>query len=249
MDQSMDNGDATEIAEQQPDNQNGSSSGADQQQQQNQRSQPPRWATERISEITRQRREAEDRVRQKDARIAELEAQLAARAAAGEDGENSGTGRAAPITQRAVEEMADRLANQRLTERETARIIDTTEKAGRKEFQDFDSVMEQFGHIGGIPASLFQAITRFDNPHRLLYSLGNDLDQAASLLKMDPVSMGIELARLAGQSQAPREHLSRTPEPIERPNGRSGAEKNPDDMDSDEWFAWREAQVRANRGR
>jgi len=247
MDTQVENGDATENAEHQLDNGGGSNTGADQNAEQNHaeaRRQPPRWATERISEISRQRREAEQRVQEREARIAELERKLADQAAGGE----GGGGGAAPISQRAIEEMAERIADRKLTQRQHQDLVTRTESAGRKEFDDFDQVMEQFGHIGGIPAHMFQAVTRLENSHRVLYALGNDLDRAAELLKLDPVSMGIELAKLGGNvQQKPRTPLSRTPEPIETPSGRSGAEKNPDEMDQDEWFAWRESEARKRR--
>lgn len=247
MDIQVENGDATGNAEHQPDNAGGSTTGTDQSTEQNDaRRQPPKWATERISEISRQRRDAEQRVQEREARIAELERKLAEQAAGGEGGGGNGT---APISQRAIEEMAERIADRKLTQRQHQDLVTRTESAGRKEFSDFDTVMEQFGHIGGIPAHMFQAVSRLENSHRVLYALGNDLDRAADLLKLDPVSMGIELAKLGGdvQQQKPRTALSRTPEPIETPSGRSGAEKNPDEMDADEWFAWRESQARTRR--
>jgi hypothetical protein len=221
------------------------------------KSQLPRSVLDRISQITRQRREAEARAESESRRAAEqaeenarLRAQL--EAAGGDAGTGKGNTAAAPITQRAIEEMADRIADQKITQKQFADQVRVTETAGRKEFEDFDDVVGNFGAVGGIPQPVFLAAGRFENSHQMLYALGNNLDRAAEIFALDPVSQGIELARLSQEVKAthPRTPLTRATEPIERMNGRSaGIEKDPDTMTNDEWYAWREQNLRANRSR
>ncbi|WP_186197996.1 hypothetical protein [Burkholderia gladioli] len=262
MDPKQENGDAADNAVQQPENQDGPQ-GTDG----SRRGEPPpKWAMTRIGELTRQRKEAEQNAERLAAENARLLQQLGGSGAgggggdggSGGSGEGNGGGRAgtgAP-SQQAVEEMAERIAAQRLAQREYLDSIQKTEQAGRKEFQDFDQVVQQFGAIGGIPAPMFQAINRLENPHRVLYRLGNDLELASRLTSMDPISLGIELARMAGvpRPMSADEAGGRLPAPIEPPAGRSsgggggGGDVDLDDKLSDEeWHAARDRQRRAAR--
>ncbi|WP_244128100.1 hypothetical protein [Burkholderia gladioli] len=258
MDPKQENGDASDNAVQQPENQDGPQ-GTDG----SRRGEPPpKWAMTRIGELTRQRREAEQNAERLAAENARLLQQIGAGGGGdggdgGGNGEGGGRAGGAAPSQQAVEEMAERIAARRIAEREYLDSIKKTEQAGRKEFQDFDQVVQQFGAIGGIPAPMFQAINRLENPHRVLYSLGNDLELASRLTSMDPILLGVELARLSGamRPMAVDEAGNRLPPPIEPPSGRSsggggggGGDVDLDDKLSDEeWHAARDRQRRAAR--
>ncbi|MCA7976800.1 hypothetical protein LGM57_10760 [Burkholderia cepacia] len=212
----------------------------------------------RFSELTRQRKAADQRAADERARreAAEAEiAQLRAQLAGGEEGgagAQGGAGRSAGVqmTPEQLERAAEDLANRKLSQRETAQAVSRIEQSGRKAYQDFDQAMGQFELIGGFTPSFFAAVSRLDNAHDLLYSLSTDLDRAAELMALDPVSQGLELARLAPTIQRGGQQLTRTPEPIESLNGRApGLDKDPDQMDNDEWFAMREKQVAEARRR
>ncbi|WP_186111283.1 hypothetical protein [Burkholderia gladioli] len=256
MDPKQENGDAADNAVQQPENQD-SPQGTDGGRRGDP---PPKWAMTRIGELTRQRKEAEQNAERLAAENARLLQQIGGGSGGGDGGGGDGEGGAraggAAPSQQAVEEMAERIAARRIAEREYLAAIQQTERAGRKEFEDFDQVVQQFGAIGGIPAPMFQAINRLENPHRVLYRLGNDLDLAASLTSLDPISLGIELARMSGAPRpvAASEAGGRLPAPIEPPSGRSsgggggGGDVDLDDNLSDEqWHAARDRQRRAAR--
>ncbi|WP_257811641.1 hypothetical protein [Burkholderia glumae] len=255
MDPKQENGDASDNAVQQPENQDGPQ-GTDVSRR---GTQPPKWALDRIGELTRARKEAEQNAERMAAENARLRQQMggAGGGAGGGSGEVEGGAAAGTtaLSPQAVQEMAERLAAQRIAQRDYESAIARTEQAGRKEFQDFDQVVQQFGAIGGIPAPMFQAINRLENPHRVLYRLGNDLDLAAHLTTMDPISLGIELARMSGamRPMAANEAGNGLPPPIEPPAGRSsggggGGEVDLDDNLSDEqWHAARDRQRRAAR--
>lgn len=261
MDPLQQNGNAAGSAEQQLENQDGPQ-GTDSARR---GTQPPAWALSRIGELTRARKEAEQNAERLAAENARLRQQVggagggASGEAGGGSGEVEGGARVggATVSPQAVEEMAERLASQRIAQRDYESAIARTEQAGRKEFQDFDRVVQQFGAIGGIPAPMFQAINQLENPHRVLYRLGNDLDLAARLTTMNPISLGIELARMSGAMRpiAADEAGRGLPAPIEPPSGRSsggsgggGGDVDLDDKLSDEeWHAARDRQRRAAR--
>lgn len=217
----------------------------------------PASVTQRFSELSRARkiadqRAADERVRREalEAEVAQLRAQLSGgeEGDAGAQGGRAGRGAVAPMSQEQLERVAEDLANRKLTNIETARAVSRIEAAGRKVYENFDEAMGQFELVGGFTPSFFAAVSRLDNAHDVLYSLAGDLDRAAELMALDPVSQGLELARLAPSIQRSGQQMTRATEPIESLNGRApGIDKNPDDMDNDEWFAWRDRQISAAR--
>lgn len=212
----------------------------------------------RFSELTRQRKAADQRAADERARreaaeaeIAQLRAQLSGGDGSGA-GAQGGVGRGAgvPMTQEEIERAAEEIANRKLSEKETRQAVNRIEQSGRQAYQDFDEAMGQFELIGGFTPGFFAAVSRLDNAHELLYALSTDLDRAAELMALDPVSQGLELARLAPSAHRGGQQLTRTTEPIESLNGRApGLDKDPDQMDNDEWFAMREKQVADARRR
>ncbi len=212
----------------------------------------------RFSELTRQRKAADQRAADERARreaaeaeIAQLRAQLSGGDGSGA-GAQGGAGRGAgvPMTQEEIERAAEEIANRKLSEKETRQAVNRIEQSGRQVYQNFDEAMTQFELIGGFTPGFFAAVSRLENAHDVLYSLSSDLDRAAELMALDPVSQGLELARLAPTIQRGGQQLTRTTEPIESLNGRApGLDKDPDQMDNDEWFAMREKQVADARRR
>ncbi|MDN7825101.1 hypothetical protein QZN01_20830 [Burkholderia cenocepacia] len=219
---------------------------------------PPASVTQRFSELSRQRKAAEQRAADERARREAVEAENARLRAqltggdAGGAGAQGDAGRQAGthMTQEELDRVAEDLANRKLSEKETRQAVVRIEQSGRQAYQNFDEAMGQFELIGGFTPGFFAAVSRLENAHEILYSLSTDLDRAAELMALDPVSQGLELARLAPTAQRSGQQLTRAPEPIESLNGRApGLDKDPDQMDNDEWFAMREKQVADARRR
>jgi len=111
--------------------------------------------------------------------------------------------------------------------------------SGAKDFTDFDEKLSNFRHLGGLPPAFLEAVTELPDAHKVLHTLGSDLDQAAHIMSLPPVQMGVALARLASPS-TPARPVSSAPPPIKPIDGTPRGEKNPEDMSIEEWNEWRE---------
>jgi hypothetical protein len=111
--------------------------------------------------------------------------------------------------------------------------------SGAKDFTDFDEKLGNFRQLGGLPQPFLEAVTELPDAHKVLHALGSDLDQAAHIMSLPPVQMGIALAKLASPTAAARP-VSSAPPPIKPIDGTPRGEKNPDDMSIEEWNEWRE---------
>lgn len=113
--------------------------------------------------------------------------------------------------------------------------------SGQSEFQDFDEKLGQFRHLGGLPPAFLEAVTGLPDAHKLLHALGSDLDQAAHIINLPPVQMGLALAKLTTAPAA--KAVSSAPPPIKPIDGSPRGEKDPEAMSLNEWMEWREKQV------
>jgi hypothetical protein len=113
--------------------------------------------------------------------------------------------------------------------------------SGAKDFPDFDEKLGQFRHLGGLPPAFLEAVTELPDAHKVLHALGSDLDQAAHIINLPPVQMGLALAKLSTTPAA--RPVSSAPPPIKPIDGTPRGEKSPDDMSLSEWMEWREKQV------
>jgi len=109
--------------------------------------------------------------------------------------------------------------------------------SGAKDFPDFDEKLGQFRHLGGLPQPFLDAVTQLPDAHKVLHALGSDLDQAAHIMSLPPVQMGLALARISSPSTA--RPISNAPPPIKPIDGSPRGEKSPDDMSFAEWEEWR----------
>jgi hypothetical protein len=216
----------------------GTNQSVTQQGQQDTQQSPDKWALTRIGEITRKRREAEQRAQELEAQNADLRAKLAGNSQ-GQDGS------AAPISQRAIEEMAERIADQRMSQRTMQDRVSRIEGQGKAVFPDFEVKMDQFQLVGGIPKPLFEAVSELPNAHEVLYALGSDLALADSVVRLPPMAMAVKVAQLSGEVGKRLASAVKTlPAPIEPIGTRAPGERDPDQMTEDEWFEWRERTAR-----
>ncbi|HKU51987.1 MAG TPA: hypothetical protein VJQ25_05940 [Nitrospira sp.] len=194
----------------------------------------------------------------RDKRIAKLTAQLReAQAAQAAQGGNQNSDPNADFESRVRAEAA-RLA---AAEQFNARCLDVVNQ-GRKEFADFDLRVDDLKRIvGSDPTSvnmysgLIAAAIETGEGAKIIHRLGGDLNLAANLMEMNPVKMGMELAKLAlsGDSSP---IVSNAPRPI-RNLGAAAQHSAIDPTDptragklsTPEWMKRREAQVAERRRR
>src|SRR5215467_9688737 len=226
------------------------------------------WRDRRIGE-------QQQRLRERNARIAQLEAELNV-ARGGQPptqpppGNGQGyqqqqpnqptfTGPPGDI-QRQINEAAAALA----AGQEFTRRCNEVAEAGRKVYNNFDQRVQRLvGLVDGNDQQQVQAYNNFlsaametGQATRLIYDLGGDLNEASRIMAMEPVKMAVELTRLSArvtttdQTGAPRPLT-----PISSGVQGQRASIQPDDPDSadnlstEDWMARREEQVASRRQR
>ena len=224
------------------------------------------WRDRRIGE-------QQQRLRERNARIAELEAQL--RVAGGQPPAQPGQGNGTqqpqyqqqpPPTfpqgdiQRQINEAAERMA----ANREFNRRCDEVAEQGRRAYQGFDARVQRLA--GLIDNNDPIQVQRYNNflsaaletgqAARLVFDLGGDLNEAARIMALDPMRMAVELTKLS--ARASTTEASRAPNPITPAATIAQSMRTsiqPDDPDSadglstEEWMARREEQVNSRRQR
>ena len=87
---------------------------------------------------------------------------------------------------------------------------------GKKEYQDFDAALKNFNMLGGIPTIMLETLTEMPNAHKVLYAVGKDPELAERVIKLPPLKMAMELARLDQTASQPAsaKPLSAAPKPI-----------------------------------
>jgi hypothetical protein len=228
----------------------------------------PDWRDRRIGE-------QQARLRERNARIQDLERQLAA--ANGQQPpppqSGQGDGRQPPVPgqppftppgpqdiQRQINEEAQRLASQQ----EFNRRCNEVAEAGRRVYNNFDQRVQRLTGLvdGNDPGQVSQynaflsAAMETGQATRLIYDLGGDLNEASRIMALDPVKMAVELTRLS--ARATTTDQTGAPRPITPlTTGAQGqrAAIQPDDPDSadnlstEEWMRRREEQIASRRQR
>ena len=170
---------------------------------------------------------------------------------------------AGPMTQQQIDAMVNERAALLAQQNEFNRRCNEMATAGMSEDPAF---MQKVNGIQGIVDStdpravqtynaLLEAALETGAGHKVLAKLGDDLNEAARILSLSPVKMGIELAKIAMQDLAEPQRratpqVSAAPKPIKPISGRTSHENaQPDDpeegthIDIKEWMNRRERQV------
>lgn len=215
--------------------------------------QPPEWVTRRLGELAAQRRAAEQRAEQAAAENARLQQQLA-QFQAGQQGDGS------QVQHPNVEQLARTYAQQMLQQQQEqdqqqqqgARIAEV-DAAARKEFgADYDTSVQNLTMAGVGGAEFLSVITNVSNPGKLVTWLGKpeNLGEAARLMSMNPVQMGVEMERLSGRAvKEMGKQVSKAPPPVEGVSGGGGGDAGGAEpkVGSAEWFEWRNKNARRGR--
>lgn len=140
----------------------------------------------------------------------------------------------------------DRLAMKRAGEIAAQRAFDDAcnkaYAAGKSEFSDFDTALQNLKMLGGAPVGLLEIATDLKDGHKVLYHLAKNPDEAERVFALPPTKQAVELARMETQlGKAPSRPISNAPAPITPIGGVSKeATGDPEKMTMDEFIKWRE---------
>lgn len=197
---------------------------------------PRRSAKERISELTRQKREAEARARRAEEALAKAKPPKI------EDFDDDDAYEAArhdyhADRRRARDEQTAAQEAAKAIERETARDFVAHAAAFKAEAPDF----EQVAYSAPISDEIAGAIARMgeDGP-RVAYHLGKHPDLARELSDMDPYAAAVELGRLAATQRRPaRKVVSNAPPPVKPAAAGGPTNPDPTKMSYEDYRRWR----------
>jgi hypothetical protein len=197
---------------------------------------PPQGLLDRIGQLTRQKRELEERLQQVESyRQQQYTPQEA---------------ESAPYDPRTVQLEIHRQA-QELAKQQAWK--DTTDKIwneGLSKYGDWAPQLNNMAQIlGGIPTTLTEAAIESGTPHEVLYHLAKNPDEAARIALLPPTRQAVAIAKVAQNLNAPK-RVSAAPPPITpKVNGAGTAPATLDDPDisMEEWIRLRNAQAGRRR--
>lgn len=204
------------------------------------------WWQKRIDEVTREKHEER---RAREALQAQLEAVTTRRTA--DAAKPEGEAEEPRLTAADVERLAEEKAQTRAREIATNRAYDEAcnsafEKGVAEVGEDeFQAAVKTLQTVAGdrYNANVLPIAMQTDAPHKVLFALGSDPDEAERILSLPPVRMAIEMDRLA-MARGKGKAVSKAPAPIRTvetngtlPGGLSDALKD------EEWIERRNKQV------
>lgn len=198
---------------------------------------PPQGLLDRIGQLTRQKRELEERLQQVEAY----------RAPQYEQPQDAGTYDPRQI-QLEVHRQAQELAKQQQWK-------DTTDKIWNEGLSKFGDWAPQLNNmaslLGGIPTSLTEAAIETGNPQDVLYHLAKNPDEAARIAMLPPTRQAVAVAKLAQGLNAPKRVSSAPPPITPKVQGIGAAPATLDDpnISMEEWARLRNEQSKARRRR
>jgi len=208
----------------------------------------PKGIKKRIDTLTRQRYE-------RDARIAELEAQLAAAKPQPKEPQPQDFA----DLETYLEAKAEHIANQRLSQTQQAA---TQEAIVQEKAQNFNQRAAEFRQsapdfdqaIAAVPAVLMkpdmvEVILDIDEGPQVAYHLATNLHECARIASLSGRQQALEIGKLAARLAAKPEpkRISAAPEPVKPIKSTGSTQKRPEDMTMDEYAKWRNAQLQKQR--
>lgn len=213
--------------------------------------------------------EQQQRLRERNARIQELEAQLAAQGQTpaqpgtqpqyGQPGQYQPTGAPPGDLQKQINEAAAQMA---AAQEFTRRCNDVADQ-GRRVYNNFDNRVTRL--VGLVDAtdrtqveqynSFLKACMQTGQASRLIYELGGDLDEAARIMAMDAVGMTYELTRMSMRTGTEASAAPRPLNPVATAAQSNRTMVQPDDPDTadtlniEEWMRRRDEQILTRRQR
>lgn len=200
-------------------------------------SRPPQGLLDRIGQLTRQKRELEERLQAMEAPQQQYYGQQ--EAPAGVDPKQ---------IQMEIYRQAQELAKQNEWKNTTEKIWNE----GLAKYGDWAPQLNNMAQIlGGIPVTLTEAAIESGSPHEVLYHLAKNPDEAARIALLPPTRQAVAVAKLAQNVNAPR-RVTAAPPPISpKVQGIGSAPASLDDpnISMEEWARLRNEQAMARRKR
>jgi hypothetical protein len=135
-------------------------------------------------------------------------------------------------------------ADRRVALQEFNNKCNAVESAGSKAFGDkwtkAKTDLAMLDDQGRIPIDILSVALETDDPARVLFVLGNDIEKATELMGMTPIKRAIAMDKIASSKPAERPQ-SKTPPPVEPLGGKGAGNDRPSDRDSDEEWNRKEA--------
>lgn len=196
---------------------------------------PNAWALKRISELTRQRHEAERKAEASTGEAARYR-MLVEQLRAGNTDEATDTTPQQPN----IDELVEKRAAEKAQHQAIAERGQSVSKVGAEHYPDFQSAVVTLDALG-ISQDSVESILGMDDAHKVIYALGKNPEEASRILSLPPVQQGRELERLALKAAQPApKAVSKAPAPITPIDSSSTVESDPSKMPMAEWAKWRE---------
>ena len=196
---------------------------------------PNAWALKRISELTRQRHEAERKAEASTGEAARYRMLVEQLRAGGEADATDVTPQ-----QPNIDELVERRAAEKAQHQAIAERGQSVSKVGAEHYPDFQSAVVTLDALG-ISQDSVESILGMDDAHKVIYALGKNPEEASRILSLPPVQQGRELERLALKAAQPApKAVSKAPAPITTIDGSTKVETDPSKMSMAEWAKWRE---------
>lgn len=211
----------------------------------------PGWAKKRIGELTKEKWDARRQAQEAQRRADELEAQLAAARRQQPNEQQQGDEDTRGLSREEIDRLAEEKANAKLQIDRFNAKCDEVYNEGKQAFDDFDEVLGNFRDVGGLTTEFLQAVIETDVPHKVLYELGQDRDEAYRIMKLPPLKMAVALGKIAVAASTPKAApVSKAPPPVNGVRKTGGArppEQDPEKMTTEQWMKWRQQQLNAEK--
>jgi len=199
---------------------------------------PPQGLLDRIGQLTRQKRELEERLASMEAPQQQYyEAQQAP---------------AGNVDPRQVQMEIYRQAQELAKQNEWKNTTDKIWNEWLAKYGDWAPQLNNMAQIlGGIPTSLTEAAIETGNPHEVLYHLAKNPDEAARIALLPTARQAVAVAKLASAVTAPKRVTSAPPPISPKVQGIGSAPATLDDpnISMEEWARLRNEQAMARRKR
>jgi len=201
---------------------------------------PPQGLLDRIGQLTRQKRELEERLNQFEQQY------VAPQGYAAPQGQPVASQYDPQSVHLEIHRQAQEIAKQE-------RWRETTDKVWNEGLQKFPDWGPQLNNmamlLGGIPQSLTEAAIESGTPHEVLYHLAKNPDEAARVAMLPPTKQAVAIASLAQNFKGGKKITSAPPAIAPKVNGAATVTASLDDpnLSMEEWAKLRMASRRKGR--
>jgi hypothetical protein len=197
---------------------------------------PPQGLLDRIGQLTRQKRELEERLQQVEAyRQPQTYEQPAAEM---------------PYDPRQIQLEVHRQAQELAKQQQWKDTTDKIWNDGLAKYGDWAPQLNNMATLlGGIPTTLTEAAIETGNPQEVLYHLAKNPDEAARIAMLPPTRQAVAVAKVASGLNAPKRVSSAPPPITPKVQGVGTAPATLDDpeLSMEEWAKLRNAQTGRRR--